>query len=274
MARLVVLGSGTPNADVGRAGAAVAVVADTGAWVLIDAGRAATQRAIDAALDLTQLMSVLLTHHHSDHVSDLATLATTRWVMGAVDPLRVVAPLGASTRFAAACLDAYDDSCFHGQSAHGGRPTIAVHGFEPSSSACPVWQSPGWSVDAALVDHHPVSPAVGYRVRVDGVGVAVSGDTAVCDGIRSLAVDADVLVHEAVLSAAASASLLAWNAGAASVGQMASQVGVRTLVLTHMLPAPRDADDEAAFVDEARSGGWNGPLHIARDLLSLELRPR
>ena len=45
-------GSGTPNPDVGRAGAAAAVVDDDGTWVLIDAGRGATQRAIDGGLDL------------------------------------------------------------------------------------------------------------------------------------------------------------------------------------------------------------------------------
>jgi Metallo-beta-lactamase superfamily len=36
--------------------------------------------------------AVLITHHHSDHLSDLATLAITRWTAGAAGPLPVVAP--------------------------------------------------------------------------------------------------------------------------------------------------------------------------------------
>jgi ribonuclease BN (tRNA processing enzyme) len=112
---------------------------------------------------------------------------------------------------------------------------------------------------------------VGYRVQVESVSVTVSGDTAVCDGMHRLAERVDVLVHEAVLSSAASASLLAWNAGAVSVGQLASAAGVGTLVLTHLLPAPTDAAGNQAYVDEARSGGWTGPLHVAHDLLRLEL---
>jgi ribonuclease Z len=272
MTELVILGSGTPNPDRGRAGAAVAIVAADGRWVMVDAGRAATQRSIDAGLRLTDLVAVFVTHHHSDHVSDLPTLATTRWVAGAEDPLLVVAPSGPACRFAEMCLDAYDDQCFHGQSGGiGGRPSITVIGFEPSSSVGVVWQHAGWTVRSALVDHHPVAPAVGYRIEVDDVAVAISGDTAVCDGVRALARDADALVHEAVLTARASPELLAWNAGAVSVGEMTSTVGTRMLVLTHLLPAPRDAADENAFATEVRAGGWSGALHVARDHLRLEL---
>ena len=126
-------------------------------------------------------------------------------------------------------------------------------------------------MSSALVDHHPVAPAVGYRIDVGGVSVAVSGDTAVCDGIRALAADVDVLVHEAVLTELASPSTLAWNAGVATVGQMAASSGVGTLVLTHLLPAPRTQSHHNKYIAEARAGGWHGPLHIASDLLRLPL---
>jgi ribonuclease BN (tRNA processing enzyme) len=51
---VIVLGSGTPNPDPKRAGPSVAV-ADGSSWVLVDCGRAATQRALGAGLDLTAL---------------------------------------------------------------------------------------------------------------------------------------------------------------------------------------------------------------------------
>jgi ribonuclease Z len=271
MVDLLILGSGTPNPDVGRAGAAAAVIDDDGTWILIDAGRGATQRAIDGGLDLTSLRGVFITHHHSDHLSDLATLATTRWVGGGLDAMNVVAPHGPSARFAATCLDGYDDQSFYSQ---GGslRPAVSVAAFEASTDVTEVWCGDGWSVSSVLVDHHPVAPAVGYRVIVGGLSIAVSGDTAVCDGMRALAADADVLVHEAVLTELASPSTLAWNAGAAAVGQMASSVGVRTLVLTHLLPAPRTPPHHDKYIAEARTGGWQGPLHIATDLLRLPIQ--
>ncbi len=194
---VVVLGSGTPRPDPGRAGSALAVVAGRD-WLLVDCGRAATQRAIDAGLDLTALVAVALTHHHSDHVSDLATLATTRWTAGAATPLAVVAPAGPAARFASRCLDPYEE-----QRSTRSRPKTPAPGRgwrSTRSTRRPVSRPSTRRMAGAsrrvLVDHHPVAPAVGYLVERDGARVAVSGDTAVCDGMRALARDVDVLVHE------------------------------------------------------------------------------
>jgi ribonuclease Z len=101
--------------------------------------------------------------------------------------------------------------------------------------------------------------------------VTVSGDTAVCEGMRRLAAGADVLVHEALLTAAVSPGLLEWNAGAGTVGELAAESGIRQLILTHLLPAPSTPAEEEAFVVEARAGGYGGPIVVARDLLQVSV---
>jgi len=267
MVEVVVLGSGTPNPDPARAGAAVAVV-DGRAWVMVDCGRGATQRALAAGLDLTQVVAVLITHHHSDHLSDLATLAITRWTAGASAPLRVVAPAGASADYARRCITAFDDDAFYGQAAScaGPRPVIATDAFHASNDITRVLDGDGWRVSSVLVDHHPVAPAVGYRVERGRASVVISGDTAACDGIRGLAAGADVLVHEALLTARVWPALLEWNAGARSVGELAALARPRLLVLTHMIPAPTTDDDERAYLDEVRDGGFTGATVVAHDL--------
>ena len=268
MIDVVVLGSGTPNPTPERAASALAVV-DGSAWVLVDCGRAATQRSLQAGLDLTAVVAVFLTHHHSDHISDLATFATTRWTAGAVDPLRVVAPAGPAARYAEASLSIFEDLSFHGQ-AHpqsGSRPRTDVAAFPPTEDVGTVFADDGWTVSSALVDHHPIEPAVGYRVERAGTVVTVSGDTAVCDGMRRLADGADVLVHEALLTAAVSPGLLQWNAGARAVGELAAATRTRQLVLTHLLPAPATPHEEDAFVAESKAGGYDGPIYVAHDLL-------
>lgn len=272
---MVVLGSGTPRPDPGRGGSALAVVAGRD-WLLVDCGRAATQRAIDAGLDLTALAAVALTHHHSDHVSDLATLATTRWTAGAITPLAVVAPAGPTSRFASRCLDAYEDQAFYAQSteAAGPRPRLAVHAFDPSATVATVHEAGGWRLASVLVDHHPVAPAVGYLVERDGCRVAVSGDTAVGDGMRALARDVDVLVHETLHPARVSADLLTWNAGADAVGALAAAASPTTLVLTHLLPAPTSPDHERSYLDEVRRGGFHGPTIVASDLVRIPVKSR
>jgi ribonuclease Z len=125
-----------------------------------------------------------------------------------------------------------------------------------------------------LVDHHPVSPAVGYLVERDGCRVAVSGDTAVGDGMRALARDVDVLVHEAMHRARVSADLLAWNAAADAVGALAADMSPATLVLTHLLPAPTGPDHERSYLDEVRRGGYDGPTVVASDLARIPVEPR
>jgi ribonuclease Z len=273
MVEVVVLGSGTPNPTPDRAGAATAVVDGT-EWVLVDCGRAATQRALEAGLDLVALVAVLITHHHSDHISDLATLATTRWTSGATTPLRVVVPSGPAATYVASCLEAFPDGAFYGQAgrASGPRPSVDAMVFDALPDRARVLAVDGWTAHSAVVDHHPVEPAVGYRVERGSISVAVSGDTAVCDGVRQLATGVDVLVHEALLTSAVRPSLLEWNAGAGDVGALAADVGVGTLVLTHLLPAPDSATDDQAFLDEVRAAGYDGPTHVARDLLRVRAR--
>lgn len=275
MVEVVLLGTGTPLPDPARCGAGVAVV-HGGRWILVDCGRGVTQRALQAGLDTEALEAVVLTHHHSDHVSDLATLSIARWVRGATTPLTVVAPGGPCSRFASRCLDGFDDQAFYSQAGPGSpsRPSVAVAEFLPANSPTTVLDAEGWSISAALVDHHPIESAVAYRIEVDGRAVVVSGDTRVCPGIASLAANADVLIHEAVRSDRASARLLEWNASARSVGELAHSSHLKRLVLTHLLPPPETAADEQVFIDEARSGGYAGELSVASDLMRLVIGDR
>lgn len=123
--------------------------------------------ALDAGLDLTAVAAVLLTHHHSDHVSDLATFAITRWSAGAATPLTVVTPAGPAARYAGACLSIFDDQSFHAQADPdaGARPSIRVEPFASSHRVATVLDRDGWVIGSALVDHRPIEPAVGYRIE-------------------------------------------------------------------------------------------------------------
>ena len=244
--------------------------------MLVDCGRGVAQRVIQARLDMTLLDVVVLTHHHSDHVSDLASLAIARWVAGASTPLTVVAPQGPCSRFAHGCLDGFEDQAFYSQADNGSpaRPSVAVTEFEPTSSPTVVFDEGDWSVSAALVDHHPIEAAVGYRIEVGGRTVVVSGDTAVCAGVELLATGADVLAHEAARSDRASPRLLEWNASARSVGDLAHSLRLPTIVLIHLLPAPESAADEQAFIDEARASGYTGEILVAVDLMQIDIDNR
>ncbi|SFM81136.1 RNAse Z [Pseudonocardia ammonioxydans] len=58
-----------PPVDPGRAGIATALVVDDATYV-IDCGRAATTRYVEAGLRLDSLRGIFLTHLHADHIAD------------------------------------------------------------------------------------------------------------------------------------------------------------------------------------------------------------
>src|SRR5207302_9086755 len=78
--RVVLLGTGTPNADPDRSGPSVAVVVDRNAYV-VDAGPGVVRRAAAATradstlpLGMANLRVAFLTHLHSDHTLGLPDL--------------------------------------------------------------------------------------------------------------------------------------------------------------------------------------------------------
>ena len=51
----------------------------------------------------------------------------------------------------------------------------------------------------------------------------------------------------------------------------AAELGVPTLVLTHLIPPPESDDDVQAFVDDIRTAGFAGELVVAEDLSQVTL---
>ena len=110
----------------------------------------------------------------------------------------------------------------------------------------------------------------------DGV-VAISGDTLVCDEVAVLATGADVLVYEAMRFSEIRKVpehrrfILDYHADTVLIGAQAEALGVPTLVLTHLIPAPTCDADEQVFVGDVRSGGYTGEVVVASDLTSVTL---
>lgn len=108
----------------------------------------------------------------------------------------------------------------------------------------------GVTVSAILVQHSPVFPALGYRIDTPGGSVVFSDDTGPCDNVVRLAQGADILVHEVFdldmlarriehlpNAAVLRAHLAQSHTPATEVGAIAQRAGVRTLVLSHLVPA-------------------------------------
>jgi ribonuclease Z len=140
---------------------------------------------------------------------------------------------------------------------------------------------PDLEIVAFAVEHEPVEPAVGYRIRYKDRSLVISGDTRRCDAMTREAKGVDVLMHEALsptmsglfeksLGKAGRApvakvfhDILDYHTSPEQAGEIAQAAGVRMLVLHHILPMlPPGFED--AFLENTRTI-YRGPVHVAVD---------
>jgi ribonuclease BN (tRNA processing enzyme) len=156
-------------------------------------------------------------------------------------------------------------------------PLVRVHEVRKGGS---VMADDNLKITATLVDHPPVVPAFAYRFDASDRSIVISGDTAPSQNLVKLAA-ADVLVHSVMYppaidrlvarvpnAAALNASILAHQTSAEQAGRVAQDAGVKTLVLSDLVP-PDDPDvTDATWLDAARRH-FRGPVIVGRDLLEI-----
>jgi len=277
-------GTGVPHPSPGRAGAGTLVRSGDVA-VQFDAGRATVLRLVEAGCAPHRLDALFVTHLHSDHLVDLADVVMTRWIQHILHPrgpLPIVVPEGAAADFARQMLVPYAaDIAVRVEHVQPAPPELDVRPFTPSSTPTEVWRSADGSVrvEAVAVHHEPVPDAVAYRVTTpDGV-VVVSGDTRVCAEVEDAVRGADLVVHEACRRTAMSSVIAGtpferifdYHADTEALGAMAERAGLAHVVLTHLIPQPVTAEDEAAFEEDLRRGGYTGRVTVGRDLMTFTL---
>jgi ribonuclease Z len=276
---VVVLGTGSPIPDPNRAGAAT-LVRTASTTLLIDCGRGVCMRLAAAGVVPPMLDSLLLTHLHSDHTTDLNDVITTRWVMSPVDsPLPVVGPPGTRALVDRTLTMLADDIGYR----------IEHHADLDREPSClvtevadgPAFESAQVRVLAVPTDHRPVAPTVGYRVeetRADGSAAvaALAGDTVPCEGLDRLCAGADVYVQTVVRPDLVRAvpnprfqDILDYHSSCEDAGRTAARAGVGTLVLTHPVPPPAPASDEEWVAQAAAH--FDGEIVLAHDLWSVSV---
>jgi ribonuclease BN (tRNA processing enzyme) len=277
--RLILLGTGGgPTPKPNRSAPANAIVVN-GAVYVIDCGNGVARQMVLAGLPLNALKAVFVTHQHSDHNADYGNLLLLSWAANLTRHVDTYGPppLKEMTRLFLR-MNAYDITT---RIADEGRPPlkglISVHEV---SRGGPVMADANVKVTAALVDHGAVKPALAYRFDCPDRSIVFSGDTRPSPNLVALAKGADVLVHEvmylpAVDGMAAGETnaktlrehLLSAHTTAEEVGRVATQAGVKTLVLSHFVPGGPGLSDETWAA--AVRPHFAGRLVVGRDLMEL-----
>ena len=271
--QVIVLGSGSPLPDPQRAGPSTLVRTSVGDF-LFDCGRGVLMRAAAAGSGAGAFRAVLLTHLHSDHITDLNDIYTSRWITSfQPNPLPVYGPLGTAALVEA--VGAMLDPDVGYRLAHHDDlqwpPSAAVTEVESG----PVFEEGAVRITAAPTDHAPVRPTLGYRIADGGQSVVIAGDTVPCRGLDELSAGAGVLVHTVVrrdlieqFGLRRLSDVLDYHSSVAQAAQTASRNGVSTLLLTHLVPAPA-AGTEQEWLDQA-SAHFAGTVLLASDLLTVD----
>jgi len=268
---ITLLGTGGPRPDPDRAGPSTLISAG-GEHLLVDAGRGVLMRLAAIGIGPLQLSAVLLTHLHSDHITDLNDVITTRWIMNfdpELAPLRIVGPVG--TRDVVGHLLASLGPDIAYRLAHHDDLTTppAVEVIEVTSGAVELGTVA--TITAGPTDHKPVEPSVGYRFDLDGVGVVVAGDTVPCVGLDDLCAGADALVHTVIRKDIIAnvpiprlQDTLDYHSSLEEAAQTAERAGMNTLVLTHYVPAfPSGGGDDWR---ELAAQHFTGRVELGDDL--------
>lgn len=276
--KLVLLGTGGgPMPKVTRSAPAQAVIVD-GVTYIVDCGNGIARQMAKARIGFRTLHAVFVTHHHSDHNADFGNLFLLLWAGGLDQPVDAFGPppLGTMTaQFLA--LNAYDIGT---RIADEGRPPLAplirAHDIDAAGE---VYRDDRVRVTCVLVKHPPVVPAFAFRFDTPDRSIVFSGDTAPCDSLIALARGADVLVHEVMhepsldgicarLSNATRLRrhLLDSHTTEDQVGIIAREARVKTLVLTHFVPADTVP---AETWREAAARHFAGSIVVGEDLMEL-----
>lgn len=278
--RLILLGvGGGPRPRTASSAPAQVIVVDDAAYV-VDCGNGVARQLVSAGVALPRLRHVFLTHHHSDHNADYGNLLLLAWASGLGTRVDTWGPppLERITRLFFE-MSAYDIEV---RIADEGRVALAplVHVHELTQGGA-VMQDERVTVTAALVDHPPVVPAFAFRFDGPDRSIVISGDTTPSDNLIRLAQGADVLVHEAlyvpaidrlvarVASAARlKAHLIASHTAVEDCGRVAAAAGVRTLVLSHLVPADDPSVTDRMWLDAA-TAHFKGEVIVGKDLMEI-----
>lgn len=272
--KITLLGTGSPIPDANRAGPST-LVTTAGSALLVDCGRGVLMRLTSAGLLPPMLSAVLITHLHSDHLTDLNDVITTHWVMNAAPtPLAIYGPPGlrevVDATLAALApdiqyrLDHHEDLTW--------RPMPEVTEVAPGDELA----IGSTVVKVGATDHRPVEPTVAYRIEQDGRSAVLGGDGVPCTGLDALCQGADAYVQtvlrEDIVKMVPNArfqDILDYHSSVEDAAKTATRAGVGTLVLTHYIPgmAPGQEGEWKAKAAEHFAGN----IVLGDDLTAVEL---
>lgn len=285
--KLVLLGTGTPNACPDASGPSSAVVVGDRAY-LVDFGPGVVRQAAKAyrngidALRPDRLVTAFCTHLHTDHTAGYPDLIFTPWVLERKEPLRVFGPKGIR------------DMTEHLLKAYKVDIDFRINGFEKANevgyrvetqeiTSGVIYRDDRVTVEAFPVSHGTLE-SYGFKFTTPDRVIVISGDTAPLEIVAEKAKGCDILLHEVEYTAGLAAREPKWqkyhrevHTLSVDLAEIAKKAGPKLLVTYHRIYHMEIQDNTVdvgaemarrneAILEEIRNVGYEGPLVNGMDL--------
>lgn len=292
--RVLLCGTGSPEASSARAQACTLVSAG-GRMFLFDVGDGAVRSLEQSNIPVGRLERVFITHFHSDHFNDLGTLINAGWIWGRKTPLEVEGPVGMKAVLAGIAQSyALDEGYRSTNMPHLAERRDVAFGkplevtFADGRRRTRVYDKNGVTIDATLVAHDPVKPALGYILTFRGKKIFISGDTEVSPLNMEAMRGADLAVHESYAAhmvrraipqmkalgmnfeAEVATRTIPYHADNIALAKQAEAAGVKHLLLTHLIPYP-DSFVVRHMYTEGMADYYKGKLTVGQDAMVIVL---
>lgn len=272
-AQVVLLGTGTPNADPDRSGPSIAIVVNDTPY-LVDFGPGVVRRAAAAfrngvkGLEVKKLNRAFLTHMHSDHTAGYPDLILTPWVLERTDPLEVFGPKGINAmtqHIVEAFREDIDIRLNGGEPSNKTGYKVIAHEIKPGV----IYKDANVTVKAFLVDHGSWPEAYGFRFETADRTIVVSGDCRPSASVIENCNGCDVLIHEVYSEAGFAKRSPEWqkyhkryHTSSRELAQIATKARPGLLVFYHQLFWGTSEED---LLKEVRAG-YAGKVVSGHDL--------
>ena len=285
--KLVLLGTGTPNACPDASGPSSAVVVGDRAY-LVDFGPGVVRQAAKAsrngidALRPDRLVTAFCTHLHTDHTAGYPDLIFTPWVLERKEPLRVFGPKGIR------------DMTEHLLKAYKVDIDFRINGFEKANevgyrvktqeiTSGVIYRDDRVTVEAFPVSHGTLE-SYGFKFTTPDRVIVISGDTAPLEIVAEKAKGCDILLPEVEYTAGLAAREPKWqkyhrevHTLSVDLAEIAKKAGPKLLVTYHRIYHMEIQDNTVdvgaemarrneAILEEIRNAGYEGPVVNGMDL--------
>ncbi len=252
---VTILGSGTCVPSLQRSSCSVLIETGT-KKLLFDAGPGTMRRLLEAGCSIFDISHIFLSHFHPDHSGELVPfLFATKYPDKSKrkKTLTIIAGKG-FVSFYSRLQNVYGDWI---ELAPG-----VVDIIELSNSSHDTRRFADFAVESRPVEHREES--IAFRITDNrGKSIVYSGDTDVSENLVALAKNADLFICEAAFPDELKTK---GHLTPRPAGEIATRASVRQMILTHFYPVCDTVD-----MKKQCRRTYAGPLHMARDLLTIRL---